>query len=63
MGRQLPFRAVVGASFPAGGKGLRLRARWGLSPEQTIGAARTAVRSAGDLPQIHFCFLPEFMLK
>ena len=31
MGRPVPIRAGVGASIPAGGRGLRLRAHWGLS--------------------------------
>ena len=52
MGRPVPIRAGVGASAPAGGRGLRLRAHWGLSSGQTIGAARTAVRSACCLPEL-----------
>ena len=34
------------------GRGLRLRAHWGLSSGQTIGAVRTAVRSACCLPEL-----------
>ena len=45
-------RTGVGASSPAGGRGVRLRAHWGLSSGQTIGAARTAVRSACCLPEL-----------
>ena len=37
---------------PPGGRGLRLRAHWGLSSGQTIGAARTVVRSACCLPEL-----------
>ena len=57
MGRQVPTRAGVGASGPAGGTCLRqscclmLLAGW-LSSGQTIGAVRTAVRSACCLPEL-----------
>ena len=57
MGRQVPTRAGVGASGPAGGTCLRqsccllLQAGW-LSSGQTIGAVRTAVRSACCLPEL-----------
>ena len=57
MGRQVPTRAGVGASGPAGGTCLRqsccllLQAGW-LSSGQTIGAVRTAVRPACCLPEL-----------
>ena len=52
MGRPVPLRAGVGASSPTGGSGMRLQAHWGLSSGQTIGAVRTAVRSACCLPEL-----------
>ena len=44
-------RAVVGASFPIGKKGLRLRAHWVLSSGQTIRVTRPAMRSACCSPE------------
>ena len=57
LGRPVPIRAGVGASIPIKGNFSRqsccllLQAGW-LSSGQTIGAARTAVRSACCLPEL-----------
>ena len=52
MGRQVPIRAGVGASGPAGGGVCACGRTKGLSSGQTIGAVRTAVRPACCLPEL-----------
>ena len=47
-----PLPAPESARHSRRGRGLRLRAHWGLSSGQTIDAARTAVRSACCLPEL-----------
>ncbi len=46
-----PLHPFGEPAYPQG-KGMRQRARWGLSSGQTIGAARTAVRPACCLPEL-----------